>query len=78
MRAALTALCIQSGLTSSKLIKFSASIFYLLNGSFDVTSFIVKGRLLYELIGCVCAGVLPQTISPHTFSTTGVFVIILL
>lgn len=70
MRAALTALCIQSGLTSSELIKFSASIFYLLNGSFDVTPFIVKGRLLYESIGCVCAGVLPQTISSHTFSLT--------
>lgn len=69
MRAALSALCIQSGLTSSKLIKFSTSIFYLLNGSFDVASFVVKVRLLYELIGCVCAGVLPQTISPHPLST---------
>lgn len=60
------------------LIKSSASVFYLLNGSFDVTCFIVKGMLLYELIGYVCAGVLLQTISPRTLSMILVFVIILL
>lgn len=46
MREVLAALGIESGLTLSMLIMFSASVFYLLNGSFDATCFIVKGMLL--------------------------------